>query len=218
MDGLAEELAGRGIATLRYNFPYAEAGRRRPDHSNVLVKTVQSAIAEASRLVPDLPILAGGKSMGGRMTSTAASREALPGVKGIVFFGFPLHPPAKPGRERAEHLSGVTEPMLFLQGTRDTFAKPDLLHPLLDDLGDRATLQLVDAADHGFHVLKRSGRTHEEVLAELAQSTVDWAAAIRVGPGSAGVRRPDRTEAEAPTSTRGSVRPASPGTAHDPRS
>jgi uncharacterized protein len=190
MDGLAEELAGRGVATLRYNFPYVEAGRRRPDHPNVLVETVQSAIEEASRLAPDLPLLAGGKSMGGRMTSTAASRQALPGVKGLVFFGFPLHPPAKPGRERAEHLSGVTVPMLFLQGTRDTFAKSELLHRLLDDLGDQATLQLVDGADHGFHVLKRSGRTDEDVLAELAESTVDWATAIRVRRGSAGVRSP----------------------------
>ncbi len=177
MDSLAEALAERGIATFRYNFPYVEAGRRRPDYPNVLVNTVQSAVAEASRLAPDLPLLAGGKSMGGRMTSTAASREALPGVKGLVFFGFPLHSPAKPGRERGEHLSGVTVPMLFLQGTRDTFAKRELLQPVLDGLGELATLHIVDGADHGFHVLKRSGRNDEDVLEELAQSTLEWTTA-----------------------------------------
>ncbi len=113
--------------------------------------------------------------MGGRMTSTAASQQALPGVKGLVFFGFPLHPPAKPGRERADHLSAVTVPMLFLQGTRDAFATSEFLRPVLDGLGDIATYHPVDGADHGFHVLKRPGRTDEEVLAELARSTVDWA-------------------------------------------
>ena len=190
MDSLADALAERGVATFRYDFPYVEAGRRRPDHSSVLVRTVQSAITEASRLAPDLPLLAGGKSMGGRMTSTAASQQALPEVKGIVFFGFPLHPPAKPGLERADHLSAVTVPMLFLQGTRDTFAKRELLQPVLDGLADQATLRLMDGADHGFHVLKRSGRTDEELLAELAQSTVDWAAAILRRPDSAEVRRP----------------------------
>ncbi len=116
--------------------------------------------------------------MGGRMTSTATSREALPGVKGLIFFGFPLHSPAKPGRERGEHLSDVTVPMLFLQGTRDTFAKRELLQPVLDDLGAKATLQLVDGADHGFHVLKRSGRTDAEVIEELARSAVEWATPI----------------------------------------
>jgi len=177
MDSLAEALAECGIATFRYDFPFVEAGRRRPDYPNVLVNTVQSAVAEASRLAPDLPLLAGGKSMGGRMTSTAASREALPGVKGLVFFGFPLHSPAKPGRERGEHLSGVTVPMLFLQGTRDTFAKRELLQPVLDGLGELATLHIVDGADHGFHVLKRSGRNDEDVLEELAQSTLEWTTA-----------------------------------------
>ncbi|GMR13128.1 MAG: alpha/beta hydrolase [Gemmatimonadota bacterium] len=190
MGSLAEELAGRGVATLRYNFPYVEAGRRRPDYPNVLVETVRAAIAEAARLAPDLPLLAGGKSMGGRMTSTAASLQALPGVKGLVFFGFPLHPPAKPGRERAEHLSGVTVPMLFLQGTRDRFAKPELIHSVLDDLGDQATLQLVEGADHAFHVLKRSGRTEGEVLAELAQCTGEWATAILARRRSGGLQRP----------------------------
>ena len=175
MEALAEALAGLGVATFRYQFPYIEQGRRRPDYPNVLVKTVRSAVAEAARLAPDLPLLAGGKSMGGRMTSTAASREPLPDVRGLVFFGFPLHSPAKPGRERGEHLSGVTVPMLFLQGTRDTFAKLELLQPMLDDLGEPATLHLVDGADHGFHVLKRSGRTDEEVMEELARATVDWA-------------------------------------------
>ncbi len=174
MEALAEALAGLGVATFRYQFPYIEQGRRRPDYPNVLVKTVRSAVAEAARLAPDLPLLAGGKSMGGRMTSTAASREPLPDVRGLVFFGFPLHSPAKPGRERGEHLSGVTVPMLFLQGTRDTFAKLELLQPVLDDLGEPATLHLVDGADHGFHVLKRSGRTDEEVMEELARATVDW--------------------------------------------
>ncbi len=180
MDSLAEALSERGVATFRYNFPYVEAGRRRPDYPNVLVKTVQSAVAEAYRLAPDLPLLAGGKSMGGRMTSTAASREALPTVKGLVFFGFPLHSPAKPGRERGEHLTGVTVPMLFLQGTRDTFAKRELLQPVLDGLGELATLHMVDGADHGFNVLKRSGRNDEDVLEELAQSTVEWTTATLV--------------------------------------
>ena len=115
--------------------------------------------------------------MGGRMTSTAASREALPGVQGLVFCAFPLHSPAKPGRERGEHLSGVTVPMLFLQGTRDTFAKHEHLQPVLDGLGELATLHIVDGADHGFHVLKRSGRNDEDVLEELAQSTLEWTTA-----------------------------------------
>jgi predicted alpha/beta-hydrolase family hydrolase len=170
MESIAERLADRRIATWRYEFPYMQEGRRRPDPPKVAVAAVREAVAEAREHAGALPLFAGGKSFGGRMTSTAASETALPGVRGIVFLGFPLHPAGTPGTKRAGHLAEVDVPMLFLQGTRDKLADLDLLRPICDDLGDRAHLHVVDGADHGFHVLKRSGRTDDEVLDELADT------------------------------------------------
>ena len=175
LEAAAAKLAARGIATFRYQFPYIEAGRRSPDRPPRLTATVRAAVAAAAREAPGLPLLAGGKSMGGRMTSTAAAEAPLPGVRGLVFFGFPLHPPGRPGTERAGHLAAVGAPMLFLQGTRDDFAGLDLLHPVLDRLGARATLHVVDGADHSFGVRKSTGRTGEQVLDELADAVVAWA-------------------------------------------
>ena len=174
MESISERLGERRIATLRYQFPYMEQGRRRPDHRNILLKTVRSAVAAAAAAAAGLPLFAGGKSMGGRMTSMAAAREALPGVRGLVFFGFPLHPVGKPGSERGEHLADVGVPMLFLQGSRDKLADLELLRPVCDRLGERATLHVVAGGDHSFHVLKRSGRSHGEVLDELADTVRDW--------------------------------------------
>lgn len=168
MEAASEALAQRGVATLRYAFPYTEAGGRRPDPRPVLLATVRAAVREARGLAGGLPILAGGKSMGGRMTSMAAAEEPLPGVEGLVFVGFPLHPAGKPGDERAAHLAAVELPMLFLQGTRDKLADLALIEPVCAKLGPRATLERIDGADHGFHVLKRSGRTQDDVLTELA--------------------------------------------------
>lgn len=175
MDAIAERLAVRGIATFRYQFPYMEAGSRRPNPAPVLMKTVRNAVAAASALFGDLPLLAGGKSMGGRMTANAFAAEPLVGVRGLVFFGFPLHPAGRPSTERAAHLAAVGVPMLFLQGTRDALAGLDLLTPICADLGTLATLRVIEAADHGFHVLKRSGRTDPDVLDELAGATCAWA-------------------------------------------
>jgi predicted alpha/beta-hydrolase family hydrolase len=174
MEAVAERLAHRGIATFRYQFPYMEAGRKGPNPAPVLVKTVRSAVAEAARLVPDLPLTAGGKSMGGRMTSTAASSEALPGVKGLAFFGFPLHAPGRESSERGAHLADVVLPMLFLQGTRDKLADLTLLEPLLATVAPAPTLSVVEEADHSFHVPKRSGRTNDEVLDEICGTFADW--------------------------------------------
>ena len=179
MGDVARRLAERGVATFRYNFPYMEAGRKPPNPQPVLVKTVRSAVAEAAALAPDLPLFAGGKSMGGRMTSTAASTEALPGVRGLAFFGFPLHAPGRDSAERGAHLEDVALPMLFLQGTRDKLANLDLLVPLLDTVEPRPTLHVVDGADHGFHVLKRSGRTDADVLDELCNAFAEWARPLR---------------------------------------
>ena len=175
LQAVAERLAERRIATFRYQFPYLERGTRRPDFPAILAKTVRSAVAAATEAAGDLPMIAGGKSLGGRMTSTAAAAEPLPGVRGLVFLGFPLHPPGRPGRERAEHLSAVTVPMLFLQGTRDRLAELELVRPVCRDLGSRASLHVVDGGDHSFHVLKRSGRTDEEVLDELGDAVRGWA-------------------------------------------
>lgn len=176
MEAIVSLLASRGIATLRYQFPYMEKGSRRPDSRRVLLATVRAAVAFAAKRARGLPLLAGGKSMGGRMTSLAASEEALEGVRGIVFLGFPLHAAGRPGMERAEHLRSVRVPMLFLQGTRDSLADLPSMKTVCDDLGKRATLHVVDGGDHSFHVLKRSGRTHEEVLEELADEVADFAA------------------------------------------
>ena len=175
LERLAAELAKEEIATLRYQFPYMEERRRVPDRPEVLAATVAGAVRLAAETTPGLPLLAGGKSMGGRMTSQAASGSLLGPVKGLVFFGFPLHPPNRPGTKRAEHLAKVGVPMLFLQGTRDTLADLTLLRPICQRLGPRATLQIIPEADHSFHVLKKSGKTDAEVMTELAQTTASWA-------------------------------------------
>ena len=174
LESVAQALAELAIATLRYQFPYMEARARRPDPPAVAELAVRAAVAEAARAAPGLPLLAGGKSFGGRMTSSAQAKEPLPGVRGLVFLGFPLHAPGQPGDQRAEHLTQVQIPMLFLQGTRDEFADLKLLRPVIERLGTRATLHLVDGADHSFHVLKRSGRTDGEVLRELIRAIGDW--------------------------------------------
>ncbi len=175
MEEAAEALASHGIATFRYQFPYVENRSRRIDPQPILLATVRSAVDAAHAAAEDLPLLAGGKSMGGRMTSLAASKEPLADVKGIVFFGFPLHPAGAPATDRAEHLASVTIPMLFLQGTRDKLAGLELLTPVVEKLGDRASLHVVEGADHGFDMLKRSGRTTGGVLEELARTVATWA-------------------------------------------
>src|SRR5881275_3177329 len=175
LEVVAQRLAERSIATLRYQFPYMEQRGRRPDPPAVAAATVRAAVMEAARVAPGLPLVAGGKSFGGRMTSTAQAEAPLPGVRGLVFLGFPLHPPGRPGDRRAEHLAEVQIPMLFLQGTRDEFADLKFLRPVIERLGARATLHLVEGADHSFHVLKRSGRTDGEVLRELIGAVGDWA-------------------------------------------
>jgi uncharacterized protein len=174
LESLAQGLAARDVATFRYQFPYMEARSRRPDPPAVAVATVRAAVAAAAGAVPGVPLVAGGKSFGGRMTSTAAAEAPLPGVEGIAFVGFPLHPPGRPGTARADHLDKVGVPMLFLQGTRDEFAELKLLRPVVRRLADRATLHLIEGGDHSFHVLKRSGRNDGNVLDELATVIADW--------------------------------------------
>jgi hypothetical protein len=174
MEQVAEALAGKGIATLRYQFPYVESGSRRPDPPAVLEATVRAAVAVGREAAPGLRLIAGGKSMGGRMTSNAMARASLEGVSGLVFLGFPLHAPKQPAVARADHLAAVRSPMLFLQGTRDDLADLDLITGVCNRLGARATLHVVDGADHSFAVLKRSGRSGEEVLQELVASIADW--------------------------------------------
>ncbi len=178
LETISQRLAEQEIATLRYQFPYMEQRARRPDPPAVAAAAVRAAVIEAARAAPGLPLLAGGKSFGGRMTSTAQAGEPLPGVRGLVFLGFPLHPPGRPGNERAEHLTQVQIPMLFLQGTRDDFADLKLLRPVVKRLGTRATLHLVDGGDHSFKVLKKSGRTEADVMTELVGAIVEWAAGI----------------------------------------
>src|SRR3989442_307832 len=174
MEAVASGLAERGIASLRYQFPYMEQGSKRPDAPKLAQATVRAAVAEASRLVPELALFAGGKSFGGRMTSQAQAAAPLPGVRGLAFLGFPLHPPARPSDERGKHLFDVQIPMLFLQGTRDDFANLELIEPLCKQLGARATLKLFHDADHSFHVPARTGRKDSEVLAELLDALADW--------------------------------------------
>ena len=178
LTALARELAEAQVATLRYQFPYMEQQRRVPDTPSMLTATVRAAVRAAAGAAPELPLLAGGKSLGGRMTSTAAAREPLEGVCGIVFFGFPLHPPNRPGTKRAEHLARVGVPMLFLQGTRDALANLDLLRTVCDSLENRATLRVIAEADHSFHVLKRSGKNDAEIVRELAQAAASWAEGV----------------------------------------
>jgi uncharacterized protein len=175
MENLSAQLGKVGVATLRYQFPYMETRRRIPDPPAVLMATVVAAVRAASEVAAGLPLLAGGKSMGGRMTSQAAATGSLDGVAGLVFFGFPLHPPNRPGGKRADHLAKVRLPMLFLQGTRDALADLKLLRPICTKLGPRATLHIIEGADHSFHVPKKSGKTDAEVLAELAETTASWA-------------------------------------------
>lgn len=174
MEALTARLVGRGLAVFRFNFPYAEQGKKRPDHAPKLRKTIRSAVALARTEAAGLPLLAGGKSMGGRMTSHVAAEGDIDEVRGLVFFGFPLHAPGKPGTERAAHLADVSQPMLFLQGPRDTLARLELITEVVEPLKPRATLHVVEGADHGFHVLKRSGRTDEEAMDELAEETARW--------------------------------------------
>jgi len=175
MEKLSDELASVQVATLRYQFSYMEERRRVPDPPAVLTATVVAAVRAAADVAHDLPLLAGGKSMGGRMTSQAAAQHPLEGVRGLVFFGFPLHPPKQQGTKRADHLAKVTIPMLFLQGTRDALADLKLLRPICAKLSSRATLHSIEGADHSFHVLKSSGKTDEQVLRELAETAASWA-------------------------------------------
>jgi predicted alpha/beta-hydrolase family hydrolase len=178
LERVARELAERGIGTLRYQFPYMEEGRSRTDPPAVAAATVRVAVGEAARRQPGVPLLAGGKSFGGRMTSTAASETALPSVRGLVFLGFPLHPAQRPSVARAEHLVRVTVPMLFLQGTRDDLADLGLMRQVCEDLGSRATLHVVEGGDHSFAVLKRTGRGPNQVFGELADAIAGFAAEL----------------------------------------
>ena len=174
MESNAQGLAARGIATLRYQFPYMEKGSKRVDPPKIAHAAVRAAIAEAAKLEPELPLFAGGRSFGGRMTSQAQAEAALPGVRGLAFLGFPLHPAGKPGTERAEHLQRVAIPMLFVSGSRDALAELDLLRPVVAALGSRATLHLVDQADHSFKVAAKSGRTPGDAEAEALDALSEW--------------------------------------------
>lgn len=174
MASVAAGLAERGIACLRYQFAYMERGSKRPDGPALAHAAVRAAVAQAARSLPGVPLLAGGKSFGGRMTSQAQAAWALPGVKGLVFFGFPLHPAGKPSDQRAQHLADVGLPMLFLQGTRDELTDLALLRPVIERLGARATLELFDDADHAFHVRARSGRSDAQVLAAMLDAVRQW--------------------------------------------
>ena len=174
MAALSAALAERGVATLRFQFPYMERGSRRPDPPPIAHAAVRAAIARALDLMPNAALFAGGKSFGGRMTSQAQAALTLPGVRGLIFVGFPLHPAGKPSLDRAAHLSNIACPMLFLQGTRDDLADLELISDVVMHLGDRATLKLFEDADHSFHVRARSGRTDAQVLGSLADAMVDW--------------------------------------------
>jgi uncharacterized protein len=178
MRAIAMGLADLGIATLRYQFPYMERGSRRPDAPPLCHATVRAAVAAAARLAPGLPLVAGGRSFGGRMTSQAQAIEPLAGVRGLAFLGFPLHPAGEPSDSRARHLSEVSIPMLFLQGARDALAERPLIEAVVARLGTRATLSLTEEADHSFHVPKSSGRTEGQVLAEVLQRLAAWIDAL----------------------------------------
>ena len=185
MAAVATGLAQRGIATLRYQFPYMERGGRRPDPPKLAQATVRAAAAEAARLLPRVPLVAGGKSFGGRMTSQAQAAAPLAGVRGLAFLGFPLHPAGRPSRDRGKHLFDIQIPMLFLQGTRDALAVLDELEPLCAALGPRAVLQLSQGADHSFHVPARSGRTDLQVRGDMLDALAAWIARVIAPPGRA---------------------------------
>lgn len=170
----AEGLAERGIATLRYQFLYMEKGSRRPDSPRIAHAAVRAAVAKAAKLAPDLALFAGGRSFGGRMTSQAQAESPLPGIGGLAFLGFPLHPAGRPGIERAEHLKNVQVPMLFISGERDALAELELLGPVLAGLGDRASFHVVSGADHSFKVAAKSGRTAADAEAEVLDALVEW--------------------------------------------
>ena len=174
MESNAQGLTARGIATLRYQFPYMEKGGKRVDPPRVAHAAVRAAVAEAATLAPDLPLFAGGRSFGGRMTSQAQAESPLPGVRGLAFLGFPLHPADKPGTDRAEHLSRVKIPMLFVSGSRDALAELDFLTPVVAALGGRATLHVVEQADHSFNVAAKSGRTAAAAEAEALDTLTEW--------------------------------------------
>jgi predicted alpha/beta-hydrolase family hydrolase len=190
MAACAEGLARLGIATVRYQFPYMQRGSRRPDPPATCHATVRAAVNYANELRPELPLIAGGKSFGGRMTSQAQAIDPLPGVLGLAFLGFPLHPAQKPSDARAKHLHDVKVPMLLLQGTRDELAAPELLQSLVQRLGARATLHPVEGADHSFHVPARSGRTDEDVRAELLRAFAEWSEGAIAGAHPAPRLRP----------------------------
>lgn len=181
MQAVTEALTARGLAVLRYQFPYTEAGRKRPDPKPRLLATVRAAVAEGGRLARGLPLLAGGKSMGGRMTSTAAAQQALPGVRGLVFLGFPLHPIGRPGTERAYHLRDVDRPMLLVQGTRDKLAEWSLLEQVHDQLSPHAQLHVVDDGDHSFAVRKTRGHDPAAVIPGIATAVEQWARTVLEG-------------------------------------
>jgi predicted alpha/beta-hydrolase family hydrolase len=182
MQAIAVGLAERGIATVRYQFPFMERRARRPDPPRLAHAAVRAAVAEARRILPGLPLIAGGKSFGGRMTSQAQAAAHLPGVRGLAFLGFPLHPAGRPSHERAWHLLEIAIPMLFLQGTRDALADLDLLRKLMARLGKQASLQLVEDADHAFHVPTRTGRKDREVWSEMLDRLAAWSAAVFTRP------------------------------------
>lgn len=174
LEALAEALAARGVGTLRYQFPYRERGLARPDPAQVLQATVRAAVNTAGLLCEGTPLFAGGKSMGGRMTSLAHAAQALHGLRGLVFYGFPLHPIGEPGTARAEHLSRIAEPMLFFQGVKDRLALPELMTPVLARLGDRATVEWIDDADHDFRLPKRAGVDRPALIQVMAGKTLAW--------------------------------------------
>ena len=178
MVAVADGLADLGVATLRYQFAFLERRARRPDPPGLSHETVRAAVAKAAELAPRIPLIAGGKSFGGRMTSQAQAASALPGVRGLAFLGFPLHPPEAPSIHRAEHLFDIQVPMLFLQGARDAFAQLPLLEPMVQRLGARSTLKLLADADHSFHVPARSGRSDTEVRTGMLQALADWADSV----------------------------------------
>jgi predicted alpha/beta-hydrolase family hydrolase len=174
MEQVSLSLAEKGIATLRFNFPYMEKGKKIPDSKSVCSETIIVAVDKAARLCPKTPVFAGGKSFGGRMTSTAASEGLLPNIKGIIFFGFPLHAPGKPSNDRAEHLYKVTVPMLFLQGSRDALASLDLLKPVCKKIGKNAELFVIEGADHSFHVPKESKMNDNDIIEMISEEVKKW--------------------------------------------